>query len=167
MNKFFELSKSEKYKNIEAYVDNICKNFTPIRDLYISNIDKSQYTKEKVKEIYLYSQFCIETNGRIIACSVKYGNNLKNKISFSEVIELRDRTLLQKKDEEKKDDDFNKDFVKFIDKLEILTSEISDLTCKGYPSDFKLEITLKKGKNTAKIDKPFELKRKNFQNDIS
>ena len=169
MDKFYELSKSDKYKNIEAYIENICKNFTPIRDLYIANVNKSQYTKEKVKEIYKNSQFYIETNGRIIICSVKYGDKLNNKISFSEVIELRDRTLLQKKDEEKReDDDISKDFVKFMDRLEILTSEINDLTCKGYPLDFKLEIKLKKGKNTVKIDKPVELKKnKHFQNDLS
>ena len=31
MDKFYELSKSDKYKNIENYIENICKNFTLIR----------------------------------------------------------------------------------------------------------------------------------------
>ena len=49
MDKFYELSKSDKYKNIENYIENICKNFTSIRDLYIKIVNKSQNTKEKVK----------------------------------------------------------------------------------------------------------------------
>jgi len=52
--------KLDKFKSIEAYFQNSSDNFTAIRDLYSQNVDTSQFTKQKIKEIYTASKFEIK-----------------------------------------------------------------------------------------------------------
>ncbi len=68
MDKFYELCKNEKYKNLKIYIEKIYNNFT----------------------------FCIESNENNFIYSVKI-DYFKSKISFNNVIKLRDHILLQKK----------------------------------------------------------------------
>jgi hypothetical protein len=67
--------------------------------------------KTKNKEIYNFLNFVLK---------------LMEKTLF--ILLNMEKFITKKKDEEKKNDDINKDFIKFIDKLEILTSEISNFT---------------------------------------
>ena len=97
--KFIELSKNNKYKNLEAYIQNINQNFYEIKELYTKNIDKSEFTKQKVRDINAKSIFKITFDGTEYNCSVTIINQEKqNKIiSYEEVLEVRDRALLKKK----------------------------------------------------------------------
>jgi hypothetical protein len=97
--KFIEMSQNNKYKNIEAYIQKVNQNFYEIKDLYTKNIDKSEFTKQKVRDINANSIFKITFDGSEYNCSVSIiGQDQKIKtISYEEVLEVRDRALLKKK----------------------------------------------------------------------
>ena len=111
------LCNNEKYRNIEAYFENVNQNFYEIKDLYNKNIDKSEFTKQKIKDLYKNSLFKISNSNGIFSCIVFYSKELNKKILYEEVLEVRDRSLLKKKDEDEKGENFYeiaKEFSKLI-----------------------------------------------------
>ena len=63
-------TKNNQFKNIEAYIKKSNQNFYEIKDLYTKNIDKSEFTKQKVKDIYAQSIFQISNDGEKYDCKV-------------------------------------------------------------------------------------------------
>ena len=55
---------------------------------------------KKLKDLYNNSFFQIKNSNGIFHCDVFYAKDLSKKISYEEVLEVRDRSLLKKKDEE-------------------------------------------------------------------
>ncbi len=97
--KFIEETKNNQFKNIEGYIKKSNQNFYEIKDLYTKNIDKSEFTKQKVKDIYAQSIFLISNDGEKYDCKVNiiYKDQEPKNMSFEEVLEVRDRALLKKK----------------------------------------------------------------------
>ena len=156
-----ELVKNEKYKNIEAYFQNSSDNFTAIKDLYSQNVDRSQFTKQKIKEIYTASKFEIKNNQKKIECTVSYGFDYDKYISFDEIIDLRDRSMLQKAESSENENDLQliiKSYNNIINQIEILREDIEELINKGYPVDFFLKIFMLKDDVYIEIDKPKEIR---------
>ena len=67
-----QLCSSEKYKNIEACIENIVNNFSPIKELYNQTMNKSEFSKEKLKQfnshnnsIYEYLSVLLKLNSII------------------------------------------------------------------------------------------------------
>jgi hypothetical protein len=153
--KFIEMSQNNKYKNIEAYIQKVNQNFYEIKDLYTKNIDKSEFTKQKVRDINANSIFKITFDGSEYNCSVSIiGQDQKYKtISYEEVLEVRDRALLKKKDEDDKDNFYElaQKFSVLINNIDTLFDFIIEISDKGYPEDMKYDIFVVNG--SAKINK--------------
>ena len=152
--KFIEMSQNNKYKNIEAYIQKVNQNFYEIKELYTKNIDKSEFTKQKVRDINSNSIFKIIFDGSEYNCSVNIiGQEKKNKIiSYEEVLEVRDRALLKNKDEEDKDNFYElaQKFSNLINNIDTLFEFIIEISDKGYPEDIKYNIYVVDG--VAKIN---------------
>ena len=152
--KFIKLSQNNKYKNIEAYIQKTNQNFYEIKELYTKNIDKSEFTKQKVRDINARSIFKIIFDGSDYNCSVSIiDQEQKNKIiSYEEVLEVRDRALLKKKDEEDKDNFYElaQKFSNLINNIDTLFEFIIEISDKGYPEDIKYNIFVIDG--VARID---------------
>ena len=158
---FHELVKLNKYKGIEAYFQNSSDNFTAIQDLYSQNVDRSQFTKQKIKEIYTASRFKIKNTQKKVVCKVKYGHDYDKYISFEEILDLRDRSMLQKAESTENENDLQiiiRNYNDVINQIEILKEDIEDLINKGYPVDFKLKIFMCKEEVYIEIDKPKEIR---------
>ena len=158
---FHELVKLEKYKSIEAYFQNSSDNFTAIKDLYSQNVDRSQFTKQKIKEIYTCSKFEIKNTQKIVDCFVEYGFDYDKKITFDEILDLRDRSMLQKAESTENENDLQmiiKNYNNVINQIEILREDIEDLISKGYPVDFCFKIYMNKEDVFIEIEKPKEIR---------
>ena len=158
---FHELVKLDKYKSIEAYFQNSSDNFTAIKDLYSQNVDRSQFTKQKIKEIYTCSNFDIQNIQKKVECNVKYGYDYDKSITFDEILDLRDRSMLQKAESTENENDLQiiiKNYNNVINQIEILREDIEDLISKGYPVDFLFKIFMCKDEVYIEIDKPKEIR---------
>ncbi len=156
-----DLVKIEKYKSIEAYFQNSSDNFTAIKDLYSQNVDRSQFTKQKIKEIYTASKFEITNIQKKVDCKVTYGFDYDKSISIEEILDLRDRSMLQKAESTENENDLQiiiKNYNHVINQIEILKEDIEELINKGYPVDFFLKIFMLKEDVYIEIDKPKEIR---------
>ena len=163
-NELIKICQSEKYKNIEAYFEKVNQNFYEIKDLITKNIDKSEFTKQKVKDLYNNSFFQIKNSNGIFHCDVFYAKDLSKKISYEEVLEVRDRSLLKKKDEEENEKKENfyeiaQDFSKKINQIDNLIDYINEICAKGYPDDISYDIKIIEGKMilTDSVKKKFNI----------
>ena len=162
-NEFIKICKNEKNKNIEAYIENVKRNFTELKDLYNKNIDKSEFTTQKIKDIYNYSQFTINSKNGMFYPLIKYKEKLEKIISFEEVLEVRDRALIKKNENDGKDN-FNKiveEFSIFIENIEDLILLLNEISNKGYPEDLSYEINILNGKLKIKNNEKKECRIKN------
>ena len=145
---------TNKFKNIEGYLSKVNQNFYEIKELYTKNIDKSEFTKQKVRDIYNSSFFNIENKNGIYICYVTVIDKNKNekKFNFDEVLEVRDRALLKKKDDDNKDNFFElaHKFSSLINNIEKLIDFVNEINEKGYPEDMKYKISINRG--VAKIN---------------
>lgn len=158
---FHELVKLDKFKSIEAYFQNSSDNFTAIRDLYSQNVDRSQFTKQKIKEIYIASKFEIKNTQKTVECSVTYGFDYDKNITFEEILDLRDRSMLQKAESTENENDLQliiKNYNNNINQIEILREDIEDLISKGYPVDFFFKIIMCKEDVYIEIENPKEIR---------
>jgi len=158
---FHRLAKLEKYKSIEAYFQNSSDNFTAIKDLYSQNVDRSQFTKQKIKEIYTSSKFEIINIQKKVDCTIEYGYDYEKKITFDEIIDLRDRSMLQKAESTENENDLQliiKNYNDTINQIEILREDIEDLISKGYPVDFFFKIFMNKEEVHIEIEQPKEIR---------
>ena len=158
---FHGLVKVEKYKSIEAYFQNSSDNFTAIKDLYSQNVDRSQFTKQKIKEIYTSSKFEIKNIQKKVDCYAEYGHDHDKKITFDEILDLRDRSMLQKAESTENENDLQliiKNYNNNINQIEILKDDIEDLISKGYPVDFLFKIFMCKEDVYIEIGKPKEIR---------
>ena len=156
-----QLVKLDKYKSIEAYFQNSSDNFTAIKDLYSQNVDRSQFTKQKIKEIYISSKFEIKNIQKNVVCNVAYGFDYDKYISFEEILDLRDRSMLQKAESTENENDLQiiiKNYNNVINQIEILREDIEDLISKGYPVDFFFKIFMCKDEVFIEIEKPKEIR---------
>ena len=153
--------KLDKFKSIEAYFQNSSDNFTAIRDLYSQNVDTSQFTKQKIKEIYTASKFEIKNTQKTVDCSVTYGFDYDKIITFEEILNLRDRSMLQKAESTENENDLQliiKNYNNNINQIEILREDIEDLISKDYLVDFFFKIIMCKEDFYIEIEKPKEIR---------
>ena len=148
---FIKLVRDDKYKNIVAYILKVNQNYFEIRDLYTKNIDKSEFTKKKVNDLLEYSIFHIKNENNIYICKCLM-TDPKNEgkfkeINFDEILEIRDRALLKKKDDEDKSFYENAQTFSFlINNIDTLLDYIIENYEKGYPEKIELKIIIVKRK---------------------
>ena len=163
--KFIDLCKDNKYKNIIPQISNVNQNFIEIKDLYIKNIDKSEFTKQKVKDFLKFSQFKLIQEDGIFTYEVSYNEN--KKISYEEVLEVRDRALLKKDDKENNEKEsfssIAKKFSEIITKIDNLLFYTNEIFERGYPEDINYSINIVNGLVTL-IEKKMNIKNKKIVN---
>ena len=143
-----QLCSSEKYKNIEACIENIVNNFSPIKELYNQTMNKSEFSKEKLKQLYTKSEFTLELKGGKTTIKVNYQtfrDHTNVDISFDSALEPRERPLLNKQIGED-DDNFNNNNEKvaeIVSKISDLKISLEQLADKGYPKGYKIIIANK------------------------
>jgi hypothetical protein len=122
-------------------------------------VDRSQFTKQKIKEIYTASKFEIKNIKKNIDCFVSYGFDYDKNIFFEEILDLRDRSMLQKAESTESENDLQLIIKHYniINQIEILREDIEELINKGYPVDFYLKIFILKEDVYIEIDKPNEI----------
>ena len=137
---------TEKYKNIEVYFRNVSQNSVALKDLYTKIINKDEFTQQIIAKLYKSSMITIETNSNTVNCICEYENRT---ITFEEIIEIRDRALLKKRDTDTgKDEKFERSlkFATIVSQIENIITSISELLMKGYPNDFLLSIKIEDNK---------------------
>ena len=145
---FFEYLKqlsedNVKYKDIEIYFENVINNINEFEELYLKAFDKNEFTRKKIESLYTSSTYTIELKEGKIKCEIQYGNKF---ISLEEVLELRDRILLKKKQLNSNDPrNFNKKsniYSKKVNRIEELINYLKKLSFLGYPNDIQYIIKL-------------------------
>ena len=147
--KLQKLMKDDKFKNIILCIQNMNKNFKNIKELYTKNIDESEYINQIIKDIYSNSQFLIQNQEGFYNCIVKIieqEENL-NLVSYENLLEIRDKILVERKDEDDKNkfSQLNQKFITLINNIDILFHLIIELSNRGYPKDMKYQIIIKNG----------------------
>ena len=142
-----QLCLNQKYKNIEACLENIVNNFSPIKELYNQTMNKSEFSKEKLKQLYTKSEFTLELIGGKTTIEVHYQSfrdHTNVNISFDSVLELRERSLLNKQIGEDDDNfsDNNEKFAEIVSKISDLKISLEQLADKGYPKGCKIIIKI-------------------------
>jgi len=92
----------KRLKNIAAYLDDVGKKINEIKQLYNKIANREEYSKIKIKEMFINSQFTISQQKNLnnfgivsYSCIGTYGNN--KKTNLEEMRELKDRSLLLSK----------------------------------------------------------------------
>ena len=89
LDRFIEILKEEKYKNIEMMFENSSSKYHDFYELYTNHLNPNEINKEHIKKIYFYSEFYLEAEYPKYKCNIKYKNN--NKwiiINFDEILDL-------------------------------------------------------------------------------
>ena len=151
-------------KNIAVFFDIYTKNYTQIKDIYLENLDKSEATRIKIKNISKESHFCL----RIIFDredffsfeGYYFSDNSNNKkennkekqsqidITLDELDELRGRALLGKKlgaeksKEEKEIFELNQKFSERVNEINKIKLILNKIALKGYSEDITISIDI-------------------------
>ena len=145
----------------------VISSLPSFREIFKSKIDKNQFTKERIKQLSKESTFKIKTNPKTnqYECTVYYknGNNEDKQEDFSSILELRDRSLLKKRDlnklpgekgtkeyEEKVEQNIKfmamfEQFDKFVSDIKLLIETLNEFIEKGIPFEYEFEATLPSG----------------------
>lgn len=125
--------KLEEEKTIGIKFKNYFQNYGAIKELYEDYTNKPEISKKKIENILKDSNITIFNNSKEILFEGIYinENNEPKPFDINELIELRDRALLNKQnslEEEKR----TKKFVILVNDLNQLIESISTLCLSGY-----------------------------------
>ena len=147
-------------KSIGIRFKNYFQNYGAIKEIYEDYTNKPEISKKKIENILNNSNITVCNDGIEILFDGIYINENKEpkKFNIEELIELRDRALLNKqnsKDEERR----TKRFVNLVNDINQLIENISLLCLSGYTQDIKIEIQIENNKNFDKNDKTKNIKK--------
>ena len=151
----------QKKKPLDHIFKSVNENFTGIFQLFMKAVNKEEFSKFKIKELYSFSIFNIKINKEGYYCKVQYGlkdsngNYIKKfkKEKFDNIIDLKDRSLVQanKKidsDENEQDNIPSKqcsEFCVIVENIVTLLESLNELFNKGYPKTSLPKIKWEKG----------------------
>ena len=191
------IKNANENKNISLYFNIFFNNYFKIKELKSQKFEKIETNKTKSKNISKFSLFSLlinndcenikdeQDNNTFVYFEGKYeSNNQENddknfkKISFPELLELREVSMLNKKHEnksnQKKEEEdiikFNKKFIQNIKEIIYIFHLLEEIVQKGYHEKIQIFILLKNNETSYEINdiiknEKFE-KIKNLLNEI-
>ena len=167
----------KKEKKIYIYFKSYFNNYSQIKELKTELFNKSESNKTKIKKVSNYSIFYLSIdainineitkkngiNNTYIYFDGSYKNNLENEnvknknrnISFDELLELRDSSMLDKKlgnEKEKELFAFYKQFSQNIKHIINIFDLLDEIAKKGYPENISIEINIINNESIYKLN---------------
>jgi len=131
------------------------QNISGLSQIYAKSTNREMASKYKVKECYQCSEyhFHLDRNYQY-QVDVRYGASSQKSMTFSELFEVKDRSLLvihsKNSDEENRIEnqrelEYLKEFVGIINKIEDALNLLNSLYSLGYPSTIEITVNLING----------------------
>ena len=150
-----------EYNNILPYFQSYTTHYSQIKDLFMQKLDKTQATRQKIKNISKKSHFSLSIHNDKEDYYSFFGNYLNEEenqdinkieveknISFEDLIELRGRAMLAKRlgeeklKEEKEIFELNQLFSERVNEISKINLILKKIAMKGYSEDITISIDI-------------------------
>ena len=147
--KYIEECNKDNNKKLDVIFNNINQKFYEIQVIFNQNLNRAELSKKIIIEIYKSSFFILKFNKNEYKTICNYNNK---ETDFIDILELRDKALLRKKETE--NDTFYNicfEFSSMVNKIQDIIDLLNKISAKGYPKDYDYIINIVNGTCTGGI----------------